>query len=573
MAPKKKAKGKKNGDQGKDETTGGFEPVVYITNKVSTMIDMLDSPEPMLLLRVIGTLNKAATESQSNLVFMLGCGIYPKLLELLKSTETYTIRFTLSLVDKVVGNSELVHTLELGDLFTTAILVKEHYLKSRDDLIRNLSISVLLNLCKHNSMISNRIYCHEIVTKIFEYLTAVKVLEFAVSNLQMLFYVLDSPKALEDLLNCNGFSIQCLLCLLFSQRESLKQISCSILHKIAMWKRSEVILALAKERVAEAMMKLTFTGSCEYELIFETIYACLMQFECALNFVKSIEFVKFLEWVKTCPRKLVGHCGLVMKTLSDHEELLQILFDFSMEESAISLFRFLSEPVILHVCDTILNMMRHKYCLESMARPSLIRILVEIIHDGEAFTMIPYRAKALLTLYRFFESHAKTVKLVYDSDSINMLIDFTEKSKVQLDKEGYLRTLDVLLYILKSEYSFTLMNIGMYQFIIDLYIKSTFDEEKVLTLMEFYLESEEFRETFIERGVMGVMMDKIRKRKNIDCSVQTLLAIKKLLPYQNIGKIFMDGGYLADMRYFFFLKIMHGLLVSHRIVHREKRLH
>lgn len=527
-----------------------FEPVVYVTNKVSTMIDMLDSPEPKILLRLVGTLNKLATCNEGNLDFMLSCSIYEKLMEVLNSSEIYTLRFTLSLIEKIATQSDFIQRVDLSHLYATAKMIKEHYSTLKDDIIRRLSVSILLNVSKYNSMIAQHIYSIEFVAKIFEILKSEKELQLALDNIELLFYVLDSSKAESELLQSNNFDIQYLLCLFgLTSCEFMRYWAVHILHKIAMWKNGEVLRILANAKVIESMMRLILSELDYSDLCFEAIYACISEDECAGIFVKTLEFVEFVEWVKVCPKVLAGHSSLIIKSLTEREDLLQVLFDFSTEESAISLFRHINESVILNVCDIIMHMMRHKYCMESMARPSLMRIFTEIMYDDQSFPILPYGEQALKTLHRFFECCVRTPKLVYDGDSINMLTDVFAKSKTKMTCESYVRMIEIIQYLVKSEFAHALMDIGTIQLIIELYFESTFEEDKILTIMESFLENDEFREIFLERNGIGVMLEKIRTRKSIECSTQTLLALKRLITYKRIGAAFIDHGYIADLKY------------------------
>ncbi|GJQ87082.1 hypothetical protein Trydic_g23935 [Trypoxylus dichotomus] len=549
MIPKKD-KDKKDGEGKKQELP--FQSVVYVTDRVSTMIDLLDSPEVKVLLRVIGTLNRSATNNDIALSFMVNCGIFPKLIKLLQLEDIYTTRFTLSMIEKVVTRPEMISRIRLADLFVVANSVKEKYLKLRDDIIRTLSTVILLYLAKSNTRITEHIYSLEVISKIMEILKDDKDLNLAANNLQLLFYMLDANRAEKEVIHCEDFSIQLLMCLLDSGQEMLRYWSVHILHKIAMWKISETLIILGREKMMQAMMKLILDAeNLNYsEICFEAIYISLSEVENAEIFVKTLEFVRFLEWVKTSPKVLIGPSSMILKSLSDHENLLQVLFDFSAEVSAVSLFRHLNESVILNVCDVIINMMRHKYCMESMASTHLMKILVEIAHDDRAFATIPYGEKAMLVLHRFFQYHVNTAKYVYESGSMGMLMDIFEKAKSKMTKEGYLRMIQIVQHIVKSKYSHAMMDIGTIQLIITLYSEATFEETMIMTIMESFLENNEFREIFLERNGLDVMMEKIRKRKSIESSTQVLLALKKLLTYSKVGRAFVDGGYISQLRYF-----------------------
>ncbi|KAI4469422.1 armadillo repeat-containing protein 3 [Holotrichia oblita] len=529
-----------------------FEPVVYVTNKVSTMIDLLDSPEENVLLRTVATLNKIAINRDDNLYFMLSCKIYEKLLRLLSSEEIYTIRFTLALVEKVVTKPDLIVRVSMKQLISTAELVAIKYLNLRDDIVRSSSSNILLHLSKHHTMVTEYVYSVKLLSKIFEIVTTTKEFELAFNNLQLLFYVLDSPKAEKEFLTCQDFSIAYLLCLFESKHELMRSWAIKILHKIIMWKKEDILSHLGENRIVPNLMKLILKESdIDYrESCFQAIYACLTVKECVQNLVKSLEFVEFLQWVKTCPKILVGSSSLILKTLSEHEDLLQVLFDFSAEESAICLFRYINEAVILNVCDLILNMMRHKYCLESMAKPSLFRTLIEIIHNNKTFPIVPYGEKALETLHRFFVLYDKTMSLVFESKSVNMLKDIFEKSYSKFTRTGYLKMIEIMQFILRSQYAHALIDIGIIQLVIDLYFESSFEEEMILTVMESFFDNEEFREIFLERKGLDVFMDKILNRKSIESSAQILMAIKKLLVYKKFGQALIDGGYVAQLRFF-----------------------
>lgn len=546
MPPKKK----KAEAEKKPETT--FEPVVYVTNKVSTMIDMLDSPEQNVLLRTVGTLNQIATNRDDNLCFMLAYKIYDKLLKLLSLEEIYTLRFTLGLIEKVVTKPDLIVKVPLKQLFATAELVAAKFLVLTDDIVRSLSSNILLHILKFNSMANEYVYSLGLISKIFEILTTTKEFDLASTNLQMLFYVLDSPKAEKEFMACRDFSTPYLLCLFETKHELLRCWAIKILHEIIMWRQKDILLRFGEERVVQNLMKLILK-QCNLDcssICFQAIYACLSVKECVQSFVRSLEFVQFLEWVKTCPKILVGPSSLILKTCSEHDDLLQILYDFSAQDSAICLFRHVNEAVILNVCDLIMNMMRHKYCLESMATSSLFRIIIEIVHNNQTFPTVPYGEKALETLHRFFVFYDKTIKLVFESGGVNMLKDVFEKLHSKFTKDGYVKMIQIMQFIMRSRYAPALTDIGIIQLVIDLYFESSHEDGMILTLMESFFENEEFREIFLERNGLHVFMDKILNRETVESSIQILVAIKKLLAYEKFGKALIDGGYVSQLRFF-----------------------
>lgn len=435
---------------------------LYIAKQVDTSISILDSPENNLVLESLLYLSKYADLKLKNLTYLQQKEITLKILNLL-DRNIYILRLVLRLLVVFLENTSIIYELD-QDIYDDKILEITNFFTTTEDMfVQEFCLDILWRLAK-----SCRITCLIFKTNIFntflETFRNPSSLKLLTSAFNFLNYILDSEAALGVLLVSPVFDIKALIDFLSNEDVFLASKAYEIITKMTSKDITSFQRRLRENGLVELMIEVVMKPDQKafHEKAFGIIQNCVNSEETCTYFVKSCPFLLFCQWVKDCKDVYLYSCADIFEKLSSIPSNIQILYDFSVEESIISFLRSDEKAVLNKACKAISNLTVHTYCCADMFTPSLINNLVDILQRKDD-NIDPNNEVALETIYCFFVRSIEVLPDLQGSKIIPILLKNFLKPK-RISENSFSMVLDILYkYSLFSEYQKSIMGEAFFE--------------------------------------------------------------------------------------------------------------
>lgn len=117
--------------------------------------------------------------------------------------------------------------------------------------------------------------------------------------------------------------------------------------------------------------------------------------EVAMQYTESIDFFRICQFIPTCVKETILPVAIIIHKLTKHPVMIQVkfyrktywfhfillinfqrLFDLSVEDALLSLFRLKNLDVVYYICLSIINFSKHKLCCLKICTPAVLKIIL-----------------------------------------------------------------------------------------------------------------------------------------------------------------------------------------------------
>ncbi|KAK5638834.1 hypothetical protein RI129_013129 [Pyrocoelia pectoralis] len=534
-----------------NETQNQFNPTPYETTNILTSITLLGSVEKNVVIRALSTLTKFADEKQTNSEYLYKNGILTTLMELLEYTDLAILRFTLKLLAQMVTiSSEAADELSFGDYKSSVARIAFIFISNQDTIVKEFSSQFLANI--NNSIISSSLLSLGIISPIFSLLAYSEDPDAQFYTLRLFCNVLDAPEAPTVIPKLPDFSPKLLLDYLRHPVQEIATEAIDIIERLVLWKSDRVQELFRESKIVEGLLKIIFEEG--YKNLHKKAFSIIQNsIECpeTLNYVvQTLEFLEFCKWAKTCPKKQIRPTATILAAISKANAHLQLLFDFSIEDTILSFFRTENEFVHYQVCVAISNLSRHRYCCQKIVTPVVIKCILRVLLRLN-LPLNPYHENAYKTLLDLLKRNEKTMNLIITCNGVELLIDALLRDKDNYSSEG-LYDLLYILYIFSSnkEHKLLMMNPSIFEMLLNRYSEHSDYSNLSLLIIDQYMDSGEYRHYYVQYKGPLKIMDAITSTPNEVLLKNTLLHLHNACVYKNICLEFLAGGILKILEQF-----------------------
>ncbi|KAB0791117.1 hypothetical protein PPYR_02917 [Photinus pyralis] len=528
-----------------------FIPVPYETTDVLTSITLLGSAEKNIVLRALNTLTKFADRKDTNSEYLYKNGAMTKLVDLLEYSDLAILRFTLKLLAQMVTiSSEAAEEMSFGSYKSFLGQITFLFVTSQDAFVKEFGAQFLANVSV--PAVSSSLLRLGVMAPIFSVLKYSDDLDTQFYTLRLLYNVLEAREAPSVIPNVPEFSAETLLDYLLHSVAEVRSEALNVVEGLALWKSARVQEHFRESRTMERLLQIILQE--EYKSMHKKAFAIiLISTECpqtVSHLVKTVEFLEFCQWAKSCPKKLIRPAATILAAITKDSSHLQLLFDFSVEDTILSFFRTENEFVHYQVCVAISNLSAHRYCCQKIVTPVVVKCILRILHRLN-LPFNPYHEIAYKTILDLLKRNEKTINLVASSDGIHLLLGGLLRKKDNYSSEGLYDQL-YILYIFSSntQYKHLAMSSAIFQVLLQRYAEHSEYSNLSLLVIDQYLEIAEYRHYYLEYLGPAKVIEVITSTPNEILLKNTLVHLKNACVYKNICMEFLWQGILDTLEHF-----------------------
>lgn len=518
----------------------------YITRKVNTSISILDSPENDIVLESLMFLSKYADIKVRNLIYLQQLGITPKLINLM-DRNICILRLTLRFLALLLEKTPLLAEID-QDIYDDKFLKITHlYINHKDQNVREFCLDILSRLAK-SCRITCLIFKEDLFKPILETIRRSPNTSQRISALNFLNHLLDSPVALRNLQKTLNFDVKTLVTCISDDNIELSQIGYVIINKISSKDIFTFQKAFRENHLVEKMMEVIMNSSQEnfHKQAMEIIENCLNSDETRTYYIQSIQFLQLCNWAKSCEDMYLRTCANIFEKLTSIPEMIQIMYDLSVEESVISLLRSNVMEILNKTSKAICNFTEHTYCCEDMLKTTVINSLVDILGRKNG---ILENELALETIYCFFIRTIKSLPILYENKIIPILLKyFTEPNNLSKASNG--KVLDMLYkFSIISEYKPSVIGDIFFEKLLNISISGTVDIAVLsLEILIHFIEENSLQNILLKEDGPKLLLQRLKSISDSRLIKFFLLFIRKSMAATELSKEFVKNDVIGCLK-------------------------
>ncbi|XP_018330323.1 armadillo repeat-containing protein 3 [Agrilus planipennis] len=548
MGPKGKT------DAGKKQAESGVLPfgqTPYGTEEAITSVTLLSSTEEVIVLKAIYNLCKYAQQRMSNVNFLFQLGLMEKLQDLIRKTTNQSIlNFCLKLLGMFMNIPSAVKALTDCKNYTDLLKINSIFQTATDPKVQEFSSQILSKVVT-NTIIASMLFNTDVISSIYKVLQNCVDPDIIKNTLEYHRRLIDCQEAVIVLPKMTDFSPNILFCYLKSEFPEIQHLAIDILVSTTSWKNRKLQLRYKDSGIVQCMLCLILNNEYPdlHQKAFDVIRNCFDFPETATYFIGTVEFLEFALWAKKCPKKYMFCAATIFKVLTDYESARQLLFDFAVEESILSMFRTNNEKVLQKTCEAVSNLTNHKYCCDKMLTPVVIKCLIEILQRKDIPT-IPYIETALKTVHDFLKRNRKMLHVFPLYGGLVSVADIL-KSQNEMTQNGFTILLDIIyIYCTEEQYRTSLMDKELYMKILQLFSEENEDfSKKAIAILDQSINDQESRVYFSECSGTERILSKLKESvEDEELLKYILIFISRSFIYKSIGLQYLTNEALTVLK-------------------------
>lgn len=521
---------------------------LYVTRRVDTSISILECQESDVILEALLFLSKYADVKVGNLTYLQQQGIAIRILNLLDKN-ICILRVALRLLGVLLHNTPIINELD-QDIYDSKIVeISNLYTKHTDRHVKEFCVDIL-SILAESCRITCLIFNVDLFKPILETIRTSQNPNLLTSTLILLERLLISPAATVNLLDSPHFDIQNIPIHLFNVDYTVAEKAYHIVIMLTSKNISSFQRKFKERHLVEKMLEVVTIPDKKifHNYALEIVQNCLHSEETNTYFVKTVEFLTFCQWVKTCDVEYLLPCINIFEELSSVHSIIQLLYDFSVEESILYFLRCQDKNVLNKACKAIMNMTVHKYCCEDMLTPVVIISLVNILNRTED-VLDPTNEVALETVYSFFVRTTRAIDMLYQNNIISILINYLKKLS-SISESSCLKVIEMLYrYAMITEYQDNVLSETFFEKLFD-FLKGEADDLAELSgeILAHFVGNKTFNLVFLSISGPKAILNKLKNTSKRDIIKFCLLIIHNSMFFKELCEEFLLNGLISVLK-------------------------
>lgn len=521
---------------------------VYVTRQVDTSITILDSRENDVVLESLLFLSKYADIKLNNLTYLQQKGIMQKLLNLF-DRNICILRLALRLLNVLLDLDDVLIEIDQEKYDEKILAISNFFISHTDVHVREFCIDILSKLALSCRM-TNLIFRIDLINPILNTIKTTKNMNVLESTIKLFFTLLSAPATLSILVTAPVFDVSVILSHTQHQERSVQELCYKIIERLTSFVLSAFQQKFRQVNLVQKMLDVVMDPDKKdfHVYALNIVQNCMQSEETFCYFVESSEFLNFCQWVKTCDPEYLLACITILERLTQIPQMKQVLFDLSVEDSILYIFRSNDKQILNTTCEAISNMSEHKYCCDKMVTAMTLQSILAILDRKDDID--PDNAVAIKTLHDLSRRSIRTTDILYSLGAAPTMLDYFRKGDKVLGEETFLQVAEMIFrFAVHPEYQKGIISEKIFM---DLFKQVLYGSDQISVLaveiLTYFIKCPSFNENFRKLDGPNTFVNILKTTTNKQLRKFIALFIHSSILYGGMGREFLHSNIINTIK-------------------------